>query len=118
MLFECVYLLGFSRRFLALFGNFQTETEQCIRNGNLGLKTLRLLSGVAKGCVLRPLFFMVFINDLPLIMSHCSGFADEKNNIGQCCFSADKRSKIGKLLEVPRDEFKRSENTRKLWRRK
>ena len=68
---------------LKWFCNYLTNRKQFVIYNNENLNTLVISSGVPQGSVLRPLLFLVYINDMSNCLHYSKTilFADDANNI-------------------------------------
>lgn len=69
----------FSSSACSLILSYLSSRSQFVSNGGLSSATLPVNSGVPQGSILGPLFFAMFINDLPDILQYCKChmFADD-----------------------------------------
>ena len=54
--------------------DYLKDRKQYVRVKNITSKTLKVISGVTQGSLLEPLFFCVFINNLPEMLKFSSSF--------------------------------------------
>ena len=67
-----------------LIESYLLDRKQRVQVGNALSSERQVKSGVPQGSVLGPLFFNVFINDLPkTVMSNCYGYADDYKIVGR-----------------------------------
>ena len=87
---------------LKFIRSYLTERSQVVRvNGEIS-NSEKVTSGVPQGSILRPLFFLVFINDLP----------DKSNTVIPLLF-ADDANFIS--INLGRDEFQKNLDNVNLW---
>lgn len=62
---------GFSSNAARLVYSYLSERRQSVYNNNTFSSFIPILSGVPQGSILGPIFFTMYINDLPNILKHC-----------------------------------------------
>ena len=74
---------GIGGNCLSLIHSYLSNWKQTMRLNDTFSGELEIFSGVPQGSILGPLFFLVFIIDLPsCVMSSTFGFADDYKNVG------------------------------------
>ena len=79
LLLSKLFHYGFDTSSLILIANYFTNRNQVTKIGNVSSDNSEILNGVPQGSILGPLFFLIFINDLPLYLKElsCKIFADD-----------------------------------------
>ena len=97
---------GFTGELLSWCRGFLCGRKQRVVIGDDVADWTDVVSGVPQGSVLGPLFFVIFINDLPeLVENFCKLFADDSKLIGIIRKSEDKltvQSDLDKLVDWSR----------------
>ena len=103
-----LHQMGFNDNLLLWIESFITDRKQRVKVGK-GLSSWpRVTSGVPQGSVLGPLLFLVFINDLPMLLeTNCKLFADDAKLYG----SVSTREEQLKL----QDDLRKCEDWAKEW---
>ena len=71
--------IGVGRCFLEIISDYLSNRKQFVRADNFSSETLEILSGVPQGSLIGPLFFCIFINDIPEVLKFSDPyiFADD-----------------------------------------
>ena len=78
ILLNKLYYYGISGLPLELIKSYLENRKQCVKCGNHFSTFLEVLCGVPQGSILGPLLFLLYVNDLPVIIDHSSIlFADD-----------------------------------------
>ena len=72
MLTEELEALGFDNHLIKWVTSFLASRKQRVILGKVTSDWCQVLSGVPEGSVLRPLLFLIYINDMPELLSHHS----------------------------------------------
>ena len=98
LLFYKLLNYGFGNLALKLVKSYFSNRYQCTKMSNITSDLASLLLGVPQGSVLGPLFFLIFINDLPFFLSEIFStlFADDTTLL----FSGPNLDKTISLLRV------------------
>ena len=70
---------GIGGCFLEIISDYLSNRKQFVRADNFSSETLEITSGVPQGSLIEPLFFCIFINDLPEVLKFSDPyiFADD-----------------------------------------
>ena len=98
---------GFSNNIINWISAFLKGRKQKVVLGDVESDWKDVLSGVPQGSVLGPLLFIVYINDMPTLLTHvCKLFADDSKLIGLICNKQDSinlQSDIDLLVQWAQD---------------
>ena len=92
-LFEKIPQFGIGESFVKLIASYLTNRGQYVKINYKRSPTASVTSGVPQGSIIRPLLFILFINDLPTIIknSESFGYTDDFKlaNTGPCTLQED-----------------------------
>ena len=104
---------GFNEAAIKLCGNYLDNRKQYVDfNGKLS-SMLSVNKGIPQGSILGPLFFIIYINDLPMAsdMFHCIIYADDTTITGTIeDFDHSKNKNIMDISDAINDELKKISN--------
>ena len=85
ILIQKLYNIGVGGKLTQLISSYLTNRKQYVKINNEVSDLIEVTSGVPKGSILGPLFFIIFIIDLPEHLTEviCYGFADEMKLISE-----------------------------------
>ena len=87
---------------LKWFESYLSNRQQCCYLNRAGSKMREIKVGVHQGSCLGPLLFLIYINDLPLVLKHPtpSVFADDMQMVTSSCKSQSCKVELQKILRM------------------
>ena len=90
-LMQKLYNIGVGGKLIQLISLYLTNCKQYVKSNDEVSDLIDVTSGVPQGSILRHLFFIIFINDLPEHLTEviCYGFADDMKLISEKQFNTE-----------------------------